>query len=148
MNSNSRLQLATTTDAMSSEIAFDSSSDKGLKNQQLKLACNYQNDVEMSPHDVEECKVNYREPSQLKNSSKTKLKQVMIQSRDVVSHDGDKTDPDTIMNESKLLSTGQLYSDFGMAHPSAHLRDTTTEIERQNINVESEFGKSILDYTK
>ena len=35
-----------------------------------------------------------------------------------------------------------------MAHPSAHLRGTTSEIERQNINVNVEYGESILDYTR
>ena len=63
--------------------------------------------------------------------------------------DQEENGSDTVLDgSSSLLNTTQLYNDFGMAHPSAHLRETTSEIERQNINVESEFGESILDYTK
>ena len=35
-----------------------------------------------------------------------------------------------------------------LPHPSNHLRDTTTEIERQNINMKTEYGDSIIEYTK
>jgi len=42
-----------------------------------------------------------------------------------------------------------ILSDFAMAHPSAHLsRETTSEIERQNINVNAEYGESIMTYTR
>ena len=32
-----------------------------------------------------------------------------------------------------------------MGHPSRHLRGSTTEIERQNININAEYGSSILN---
>ena len=49
---------------------------------------------------------------------------------------------------SDRINTDQIQNDFGVAHPSAHLRATTTEIERQNINVNVEYGQSILNYIR
>jgi hypothetical protein len=78
---------------------------------------------------------------------------LLIQRRDAaafknVTSQGDDNQSDTILDGSNLISSHQIYNDFGVAHPSAHLRGTTTEIERQNINIDTEYGESILDYTK
>lgn len=38
---------------------------------------------------------------------------------------------------------------LAVPHPSMGLsRETTTEIQRQNINVNEEYGDAIMDYTK
>ena len=48
-----------------------------------------------------------------------------------------------------MIDVNMVLSDFSMAHPSNHLsRETTTEIERQNINVNAEYGESIMAYTR
>jgi len=44
-----------------------------------------------------------------------------------------------------MIDTNMVLSDFSMTHPSANLsREATTEIERQNINVNAEYGESIM----
>lgn len=48
-----------------------------------------------------------------------------------------------------MIDTNMILSDFALAHPSAHLsRETTTEVQRQNINVNVEYGESIMTYTR
>jgi len=48
-----------------------------------------------------------------------------------------------------MIDVNMILSDFSMAHPSANLsRQATTEIERQNINVNAEYGESIMQYTR
>jgi len=48
-----------------------------------------------------------------------------------------------------MIDTNMILSDFAMAHPSTHLsRETTTEVQRQNINVNAEYGESIMTYTR
>ena len=48
-----------------------------------------------------------------------------------------------------MIDQNMVLSDFALAHPSAHLsRETTTEIGRQNINVNAEYGESIMSYTR
>lgn len=48
-----------------------------------------------------------------------------------------------------MIDMNMILSDFALSHPSAHLsRETTTEIGRQNINVNMEYGESIMSYTR
>ena len=48
-----------------------------------------------------------------------------------------------------MIDTNMILSDFAQVHPSAHLsRETTTEVQRQNINVNTEYGESIMTYTR
>lgn len=50
---------------------------------------------------------------------------------------------------TNLIPSNVVTSDFAMAHPSTHLsRAETTEIQRQNINMNTEYGESIMNYTK
>lgn len=53
------------------------------------------------------------------------------------------------ISHSNMIDANMVLSDFAQAHPSAHLsRETTTEIQRQNINVNAEYGESIMTYTR
>lgn len=53
------------------------------------------------------------------------------------------------ISESAMIDTGAIAADFALAHPSLHLsRESTTEIGRQNINVDVEYGESIMEYTR
>ena len=48
-----------------------------------------------------------------------------------------------------MIDEHMVMSDFESAHPSKFLsRETTTEIERQNINVNAEYGDSIVTYMR
>ena len=48
-----------------------------------------------------------------------------------------------------MIDANMILSDFGMTHPSLHLsRETTNDIQRQNINVNTEYGDSIMTYTR
>lgn len=48
-----------------------------------------------------------------------------------------------------MIDTNMVFSQFSLNHPSLGLsRKTTTEIERQNINVNAEYGDSIMEYTR
>jgi hypothetical protein len=56
---------------------------------------------------------------------------------------------DSTMINSSLMHLSQLVHDFGMQHPSAHLsRKTTTDMERQNINIKSDYAEQIERYTR
>ena len=63
---------------------------------------------------------------------------------------GESTLQSTVhISHSHMIDQNMVLSDFAMAHPSAHLsRETTTEIERQNINVNTEYGESIMTYIR
>ena len=53
------------------------------------------------------------------------------------------------ISQSNMIDTNMILSDFAQVHPSAHLsRETTTEVQRQNINVNTEYGESIMTYTR
>ena len=48
-----------------------------------------------------------------------------------------------------MIDNNMVLSDFATAHPSAHLsREETTEIQRQNINVNTEYGESMMTYMR
>lgn len=48
-----------------------------------------------------------------------------------------------------MIETSAILSDFAATHPSAHLsRKETTEVERQNININHEYGDSIDLYMR
>ena len=48
-----------------------------------------------------------------------------------------------------MTDTNIVFSQYAMPHPSLYLpRETTTEIERQNVNVRTEYGESIMEYTR
>ena len=48
-----------------------------------------------------------------------------------------------------MIDTNMILSDFASVHSTAHLsRETTTEVQRQNINVNVEYGESIMTYTR
>ena len=53
------------------------------------------------------------------------------------------------MPGSDLIQSDMIEEDFGLKPPSSQLpRDATTEIQRQNYNVEIEYGDSIMKYTR
>ena len=48
-----------------------------------------------------------------------------------------------------MIDQNMILSDFALTHPSNHLsREHTTEIQRQNINVNVEYGDSIMTYMR
>lgn len=48
------------------------------------------------------------------------------------------------VSHSNMIDAQMVKHDFAMSHPSANLsRETSTEIERQNINVNKEYGDAI-----
>ena len=64
-------------------------------------------------------------------------------------HVGDSTLVSSNAQASSVVDPQIVLSDFALSHPSAHLsRKTTTEIERQNINVNSDYGESIDLYVR
>lgn len=49
----------------------------------------------------------------------------------------------------RAIRNPNIFEGLSVAHPSLHLsRETTTEIQRQNINVNTEYGQSIMEYTR
>lgn len=53
------------------------------------------------------------------------------------------------ISHSNMIDNDMVLTDFASAHPSAHLsREETNEIQRQNINVNHEYGESIMSYMR
>jgi len=53
------------------------------------------------------------------------------------------------VSASPMIEQSVFFSQFNLSHPSFHLsRETTNDIDRQNINVNSCYGDSIMDYCR
>ena len=51
-------------------------------------------------------------------------------------------------NAIQMIDSNSVENDFGLPHPSNHMRYCTTDIQRQNINVMTDYNDSIINYTK
>lgn len=161
MSSTSTQHLVITGDVMSSEIAFDTSSDNCVTSgqklgQEAAAQGNYNCtvDAEMSCIDIEDKQEPIEDQNPFQRAEQLvgepqPDEEVKQGASDTGAAHHNSSCIDACMPGSDLVQGNMIEEDFGLLPPSAKLsREKTTEIERQNYNVNCEYGDSIMNYTR